>query len=182
MVQKLLANIASALDTANIPYMIIDGQAVLIYGEPRLTRDIDISLGLDDSHLNELLAIADQLGLEIAIKKVKQFVKRTNVLPLYDSQSGFRVDFIFSFSPYEQEALKRCTSIKIENYAVRYASVEDIIIHKIIAGRPRDLEDVKGILNHQKQKIDFIYINNWLKQFSESLGKNFLHDFNSLRQ
>ncbi len=46
MFTTLLATIATALDQASIPYMVIGGQAVLLYGEPRLTEDIDITLGL----------------------------------------------------------------------------------------------------------------------------------------
>jgi hypothetical protein len=46
MFQKLLKKIANELNTCNIPYMVIGGQAVLIYGEPRLTKDIDITLGI----------------------------------------------------------------------------------------------------------------------------------------
>jgi hypothetical protein len=41
MFEELLARLGSALDKHSIPYMIIGGQAVLLYGEPRLTRDID---------------------------------------------------------------------------------------------------------------------------------------------
>jgi hypothetical protein len=44
--KKLLGNVASALNRHCIPYMVIGGQAVLIYGEPRLTKDIDIALGI----------------------------------------------------------------------------------------------------------------------------------------
>ncbi|NLF09683.1 MAG: nucleotidyltransferase family protein, partial [Pirellulaceae bacterium] len=49
MFEKLLKRIAVALNDAGLPYMIFGGQAVLLYGEPRLTRDIDISLGVDTS-------------------------------------------------------------------------------------------------------------------------------------
>lgn len=45
MLKELLKKIASELATEKIPYMIIGGQALLIYGEPRLTKDIDITLG-----------------------------------------------------------------------------------------------------------------------------------------
>jgi len=49
MFGKVLAALAQALDGARLPYMIIGGQAVLVHGEPRFTRDIDVTLaaGLD---------------------------------------------------------------------------------------------------------------------------------------
>ena len=53
MFQKLLKKIANELNAHNIPYMVIGGQAVLIYGEPRLTKDIDITLGVGVSKLKE---------------------------------------------------------------------------------------------------------------------------------
>ncbi len=46
MSQNLLTRLARALDEAHIPYMIIGGQAVLLYGEPRLTRDVDVTVSL----------------------------------------------------------------------------------------------------------------------------------------
>ena len=47
MIEELIKKIAQCLDQDEIPYMIIGGQAVLLYGTPRLTRDIDITLGID---------------------------------------------------------------------------------------------------------------------------------------
>ena len=47
MFQKLLKKIANELNAHNVPYMVIGGQAVLLlYREPRLTKDIDITLGV----------------------------------------------------------------------------------------------------------------------------------------
>ena len=43
MFDKTLARIGASLEKAGIPHMIIGGQAVLLYGEPRLTRDIGTS-------------------------------------------------------------------------------------------------------------------------------------------
>ena len=51
MIEKLIKKIARHLDKDKIPYMIIGGQAVLLYGTPRLTRDIDITLGIDTDKL-----------------------------------------------------------------------------------------------------------------------------------
>jgi hypothetical protein len=41
MFERLLRKIASQLRKRDLPYMIIGGQAVLLYGTPRLTNDID---------------------------------------------------------------------------------------------------------------------------------------------
>jgi len=41
MIEKFIKRTAQCLDRQKIPYMIIGGQAVLLYGRPRLTRDID---------------------------------------------------------------------------------------------------------------------------------------------
>jgi poly-beta-1,6-N-acetyl-D-glucosamine synthase len=43
MFQPLLARIGRLLDEARVSYMVIGAQAVLVYGEPRLTEDIDIT-------------------------------------------------------------------------------------------------------------------------------------------
>ncbi len=51
MFQNLLARLGRALERARIPYMVIGGQAVLLHGEPRLTRDIDVTLGVDSGAL-----------------------------------------------------------------------------------------------------------------------------------
>ena len=126
--------------------MVIGGQAVLLYGEPRLTRDIDITLGLDADGVENILSILPDLSLVPLVKNPKEFVEKTMVLPTIDEESGIRVDFIFSFSPYERQALKRVRSVDFEGTRVAFASLEDVIIHKIIAGRPRDIDDAKSIL------------------------------------
>lgn len=52
MFQKLLEKIALALDRLGIAYMLIGGQAVFLYGEPRLTRDIDVVIDAGPDHLS----------------------------------------------------------------------------------------------------------------------------------
>ena len=47
MYQSLILRIADAFNKNGIPYMIVGGQAILLYGEPRMTQDIDITLGFD---------------------------------------------------------------------------------------------------------------------------------------
>lgn len=86
------------------------------------------------------------------------------------------MDFILSFSPYEQEALKRVRLVELDDVKVRFASAEDVIIHKVIAGRPRDLEDVRVMLI-KNPSVDIAYIRWWLKQFTASLQEPYLGQF-----
>src|SRR4030042_6657646 len=105
MFQKLLEKIALALEERSIAYMVIGGQALLLYGEPRLTRDIDITLGIGVLELGRLKRVIPGIGLKVLVKKEKEFVERNLVLPTMDQKSGIRVDFIFSSSPYERKGI-----------------------------------------------------------------------------
>lgn len=181
MYESLLARLATAFKQANIPYMVIGGQAVLQYGEPRLTRDIDVTLGVDVDKLASILTLIRQNGLQPVVADSESFVKRTNVLPVSDGATGVRVDLMFSFSTYEQEAIRRAKPILVNDHHVYYASVEDVIIHKVVAGRPRDLDDIKGMLVRNKQ-YDRAYVTKWLKALGETLATDFIARLREIAQ
>ena len=181
MFQRLLKKVSHQLRKDSIPYMVIGGQAVLLYGEPRLTRDIDITLGVGVRELNKLKETISSLGLNILVERDEEFVERNMVLPTLDEKSGIRVDFIFSFSPYGRQAIERAKDIKLGRSLVRFASLEDVVIHKVIAGRARDLEDIKSILL-KNQKYDSDYIEKWLKEFDKSLTEQFLKIFREIKE
>jgi predicted nucleotidyltransferase len=170
MFKKLLKKIANELNTHNIPYMVIGGQAVLLYGEPRLTKDIDIALGIGIDGLKDINSIIQKLNLKALVNE--GFVQKTMVLLAIDEKTGIRVDFIFSFSLYEKQAIKRAPDIKFGNTIVKFASLEDVVIHKIIAGRARDIEDVKSIIL-KNSDYDTKYIVRWLEEFDKSLNEKF---------
>ena len=167
VIEKLLSEIARHLDDQEIPYMIIGGQAVLVYGSPRLTRDIGISLGIDTDKFSLIEDICTKTSLKMLPAQPEDFAKETKVLPAEDMASHVRVDFIFSFTQYEMQAMSNTRPVKMEGYPIRFASPEDVIIHKMIAGRAVDEEDVKNILLKQRGKIDQGYIEGWLSQFDE---------------
>jgi predicted nucleotidyltransferase len=173
---ELLKKLALKLDELAIPYMVIGGQAVLVYGEPRLTRDIDITLGLGTEALDRILAIAAQLQLTVIPRDVADFVHRTMVLPVEDTASHIRVDFIFSLSAYEREALNRTRRIKLDETEISFASLEDVIVHKVVAGRPRDIEDVR-ILLIKNPAGDWAYVRRWLGELDRALSTSHVRTF-----
>lgn len=159
-----LAELAAALDRSGVTYMVIGGQAVLVYGEPRMTRDLDITLGVGPSRLKEILALVAELGWRPLVADPAGFVRRTWVLPCEQPGGGLRLDLMFSSSPYEQTALARARVLDLDGQPVRFAAPEDLILHKLFAARPRDLEDVAGILR-KPTALDLDYLRVWLTEF-----------------
>lgn len=179
MYQSLLAKIGRTLDAAGISYMVIGGQAVLLHGEPRLTRDIDITLGVDATHLARVRSSLLTAGLESAVSDVETFVGANNVYPAIDRETSIRVDLIFSFTPYESEAIRRAVTAELDGVLVRFAAAEDLIIHKLVAGRPRDIEDVRGVLA-RSTTLDEQYLHSWLASFTDVVHRDLVSEFSAL--
>ncbi|MFZ0451173.1 MAG: hypothetical protein WAL98_18195 [Desulfatiglandaceae bacterium] len=165
MFDTLIAGIAKTFSKASLPYMIIGGQAVLLHGTPRMTKDIDITLGVDIDSLETVTAAVAAAGLEVIPEDFRPFVKETYVLPTRDAAGGIRVNFIFSFTHYERQAIARAKVVSLLETPVMFAAVKDMVIHKIFAS-PRDLEDVRSILI-KNSDIDVPYVRNWIEKFDE---------------
>lgn len=180
-IEKLIKKVAFHLDKDKIPYMIVGGQAVLLYGTPRLTRDIDITLGIDADKLFLIEKICKRLRLKILTKNPEDFVRQTKVLPAEETKLKIRLDFIFSFTFYEKQAIKRTKKVLMRGYLVKFASCEDVIIHKMFAGRAVDEEDVKNILIKNRNSVNLKYIKKWLSEFDKIPDqKGVLYRFNKL--
>jgi hypothetical protein len=170
MFEALISRIAGELGRAGLPYMIVGGQAVLFHGTVRMTKDIDITLGVDTGRLDAVVQAVKSIGAEIIPVDFEAFVERTYVLPVMEKESGLRVDFIFSSTPYERQAIARATPALLGGTKVMFAAIEDLVIHKIFAGRARDLEDVRSLLL-KNPGMDREYVRKWLQEFEKSPEK-----------
>lgn len=161
--------------------MIIGGQAVLLYGTPRLTRDIDITLGIDTDKFLLIKEICKKLKLKILPDNPETFAGETKVLPAEETRSKIRIDFIFSSTVYEKEAMNRTTKVSMNGYPAKFASCEDVIIHKMFAGRAVDEEDVRSLIIKNRNNINAEYIKKWLLEFDKlPEQKGVLERFNCL--
>lgn len=152
-----------------IPYAIIGGIALQRWGEPRFTRDVDITIlaNLDGEKavLQKILSIFSP-----RISDALQFALKNRVC-LVRSKNGCEIDISLGIPGYEEEVVKRAVECDLgEGYMVRICSAEDLIIHKALAGRPQDLADIESIIMRQGNKLDVEYIRKWLKEFSHLLG------------
>jgi hypothetical protein len=64
---------------------------------------------------------------------------------------------------------------------VRFASLEDLVIHKIVAGRPRDLEDIESVLL-KNPRYDAAFIRECLKEFDLALDSDLTERFKSIKK
>lgn len=176
MFQNLLKRLARGLNRARIPYMVIGGQAVLLYGEPRMTRDIDITLGLGVDEVGRVLSLTRLLGLRTIVKNCRPFVQKTMVLPVVEPSTKIRVDFIFSFTEYGRQAIARSRTVRLGRTGVRFASLDDVIIHKVVASRARNMEDVRSIVL-KNPGYDGRYIVRWLRVLDRGAGAGLVQVF-----
>jgi len=83
MFEELLIRIAKALDNNYIPYMIVGGQAVLLYGEPRLTKDMEDAKSImiknpnfDKNYIRKWLKVFDNsIGENKFVNVFKDLIK-----------------------------------------------------------------------------------------------------------
>lgn len=170
-VEHLIAALSRELKTRSIGFMLIGGQAVLAHGEPRLTEDIDLTLAATPERTADLVAVCGALGLTPIPSDVSAFVAETFVLPARHVLTGFRVDFIFSSTSYERSAIGRAVLIAIAGESVPFAAAEDLVIHKLFAARPRDLEDVAGIVRRSGATLDWEYLRRCADDFASVPGR-----------
>jgi hypothetical protein len=123
-----------------------------------------------------VVEVCSALGFENLVDDVAGFVRRTFVLPVVDAGTGIRVDFIFSSTPYEREAIRRSDVVRIRGIDVRFASAEDLILHKLFAGRPRDLEDAENVARRKGSSLDWGYMEAWASAFADVPGREELPD------
>lgn len=168
-VECQLQALVKCLTAQRIKYIILGGIAVSIYGEPRLTADVDVNIIFDKRKINEFLKRAKKYGFYPSLPHIRKIVEKTGVIPMSFRKRKIygKFDIIIAENILEYMAIKRGRLKKIASTKARFISPEDLIIHKIVSSRPRDNEDLKGILIRQEGKLDIKYIQYWLKKIDK---------------
>lgn len=165
-IELQLEYLSKLLKAVDVDYAIIGGIAVSVYGEPRLTFDIDVNIILNIGDIDFFLKSAKKYGFTPLSCDINNFVKTTAVIPMEFSKDNLfgRCDFIIAQNSLEFSAIKRARLKKIFSMKIKLITPEDLVLHKITSTRARDLEDLQGILIRQSGKLDMEYINSWLKK------------------
>lgn len=181
MLKALFRDLGALVEGARIRYFIFGGQAVLVHGRTRFTKDVDITVAVDDDGLQGFLEKAHTAGFVARISDAIEFARERRVLLLTHASTGIEVDVVLSGTTLETEALLRATPHDFAGTALNVISVADLVIFKIVAGRPEDLEDARSVIERNPE-IEAARIRSWLRQFEKALDRNDLVSlFESMR-
>jgi len=164
---RLALELQTFFEARKWSFCIIGGLAVQHWGEPRFTKDVDITLltgfGKEEAFVDDLLAV-----YESRIKDARNFALQNRVLLLRSSQ-GIGIDIALGALPFEDQAVKRSQKIEMEPSAsLRLCTAEDLLVMKAFASRPLDWNDVRGILVRQGTRtLDWSYIHRQLQPLCE---------------
>jgi len=175
ILERALTNLAQFLEDQKIPYMVIGGLANIIWGEPRATIDIDVTIWIIKEDIENTISVFEE-KYKTRIPDPAAFVRDTNVLPL-ESTEGVYIDIIFGSLPYEEDAINRAIEVNILKRPVLFCSPEDLILHKIISDRDTDLTDVRGVILRQIKNLDLEYIEPRIQELANELARTKIWDY-----
>ena len=150
----LARQVQDFLDAHEWRSCVIGGIAVQRWGEPRLTRDVDVTLltglGGEEKYVDEILRRYSSRvpgGREFALKQRVMLLK---------SDDGTGIDLALGGLPFEANVIDRAGEFEFyPGMSLRTCSAEDLIVMKAFAGRELDWGDVKGIIARQGARLDW---------------------------
>lgn len=163
---RAAAHITAFLERKGRPSCVIGGVAVSRWGEPRATEDVDLTVLAD---FGEERAVLMELLSEYPsrISEPEAFAD-ANRIALLLLPGNIKADISLAAFPFEREAIERSTGWDLpESLRIRTCSAEDLVIYKLVAGRPGDIQDISGIVHRQGQGLDLARIRHWGAQFAE---------------
>ena len=140
---ELLKALSAVLDRWGRWY-VFGAQAVVAYGVPRFSADVDVTVKLDPPDPEPFVRDMEAGGFALRIDD-PDFARRTRVFPFVHSATGMPLDVVLAESGLEDEFLDRATTRDIGGAAVPLIDVADLIIAKVLAGRPKDTEDARNL-------------------------------------
>jgi len=153
-------------------WYLFGAQAVQVWGLPRLTADVDVTVRLRGENPSRFVAAMKTAGFDLRVADVDDFIRRTRVLPFVHRDSQIPLDVVLAGPGLEEEFLERARSVDLGGVTVPVISPEDLLVTKILAGRPKDLEDVHGILRERLGELDLSRVRRVLTLLEDALTQS----------
>lgn len=164
------------LNDLNLPYMVTGSVASIVYGEPRITHDIDIVITLTLNKIDEFINLFPEEEFYcppaevLRIEALKDNRGHCNIL---HHETGFKADIYLSGKDeFQHWALENRKFIDFYDAKLAVAPVEYVIIKKLEfyreGGSQKHLNDIKGIMRNSSAKVKFELLDEFIGRFNLS--------------
>ncbi|HEX2270731.1 MAG TPA: DUF6036 family nucleotidyltransferase [Pyrinomonadaceae bacterium] len=139
-------------------FCFIGGLALQHWGEPRLTRDIDVAI-LAGFGFEHEFASAILKAYQPRLPDAAAFAQQHRVL-LVRTSSGIDFDVSLAALPFEERMIERSRNVEyLPDVGLRICSAEDLIVLKSFANRTQDWQDVSSVVTRQgAANLDWDYV------------------------
>ena len=167
---KALQAIWNALRSMNIPAAVMGGLAMSLWKYPRATRDVDLLIGIETHQLDKILPQLQALGIRPKHSPPIMPLGQLNIIQmLYEPPEAFmevQIDLLLAETDYLRTALERRIPTLLPDLSVETAvlTCEDLILHKLLAGRLIDRADIAALLKFNLASLDRHYLAHWANQ------------------
>jgi hypothetical protein len=152
-------------------WYVFGAQAVTAYGVPRLSADVDVTLALHPETPEPFVRDMEAAGFALRVSD-PDFVRRTRVFPFVHVATAMPLDVVLAGSGLEDDFLDRARLTDIGGTSVPLIDLGDLMIAKVLAGRPKDLEDAVGLWRLHGPKVEAERIRRTLRLIEEALGRS----------
>ncbi|MSU33720.1 MAG: hypothetical protein EXS36_01135 [Pedosphaera sp.] len=149
------------LNTLGVRYMVSGSVAVIIYGEPRLTHDVDLIVVLDReqiARLPEVFPLAEFYCPPTEVVAVEAAREQRGHFNIIHHETGFKADvYLSGRDPLHAWGLARARRLEVEGEPLVVAPPEYVILRKLEyyreGGSEKHLRDIRSMLNISPEAI-----------------------------
>ena len=131
-----------ALRDAGIPHAFGGAIALVYYGEPRATIDIDINVFLDSDSFRSLETVLESTGVEVTV--TPSVVERDGQFSGYWNRT--RVDIFLAYDAVHDAMRRQARTVPFEGIDLPILSPEHLIVCKVVFDRTKDWSDLEPMM------------------------------------
>lgn len=142
-----------ACRAADVGYAFIGGMAVIAWGQPRTTNDVDALLTPPRDFRRLVDSLAAE-GLRCSVEDFQDSLADGSHVTVFDEKGRFHVDLKLARKDPEREQVAEAADIEVDAGRLRIASAEHTVAYKLLFGSDQDLRDARSIVVRQEGRMD----------------------------